>query len=152
MSPEFQFFTTDTIDLEKIDWVFNYALKTLNFSIFWGGKTLKNIYDLGQKNNYERRFYKEFIENLTKYSYRTNLRWSFLSKHLNGSKNFVEKLAFYFLVDSPGQMFLNQERQIISLVRYSAVNNLFRTNNLRDRSFEIQNTLNKLFLMKMKLF
>lgn len=79
-----------------------------------------------QKNVKPHLFYQKFFFKFFTFSYKQNLRWSKMSKKINGKNLFFEKLADSNLTQFSSKLVLNQERQLISIFQKKGLDNFLK--------------------------
>ena len=141
-------------DLEKRQWYGNYIYK---ISV---GEKIETIFLLNlkekeygskEKSGKISSFYKRFFLNFFNFSYRKKIRWSKLSKKINGKSSFFEKLTNSIFISFQNKFILNQERQILSIFSTKAQEIFFNNKNPKNCSFYVQEILNKLSFLKRKI-
>ena len=142
------------LDLEKREWYNSYIFKISTYekpdSI--RPNTFNNHEHMfKQKSVKFHLFYQKFFFNFFTFSYHQNLRWSKVSKKINGKNLFFEKLADSILTQSSSKLVLNQERQLILIFQKKGLDNFLKKKTPERYIFSIQEILNKLFIMKQKL-
>jgi hypothetical protein len=146
---------SDFLELEKKDWFFNFSYRNIKF------KKICSTFFLNSFNNSLIQgkicseitiFYQKKIFAFYNYSYKINLRWSQISKKMNGNKIFIEDLFQYILLDLMKKIFLNQERQIILMVRGSYTNKSFGPDLSKNFDYDIKKTLHKILALNSKNF
>jgi hypothetical protein len=144
----------DFLDLEKREWYDSYIFKN---STYGKPDSIRaNTFEdhehiFKQKSVRFHLFYQKFFFEFFTFSYKQNLRWSKVSKKINGKNFFFEKLSVSILTQFSGKLVLNQERQLISIIQKKGLEN-FLTKKMPERYiFSVQEILNKLFIMKQKL-
>lgn len=95
-------------------------------------------------------FIKNFFFKFFTFSYKQNLRWSKMSKKINGKNLFFEKLADSNLTQFSSKLVLNQERQLISIFQKKGLDNFLKKKTPERYIFSVQEILNKLSIMKQK--
>ena len=146
---------SDFLELEKKDWFFNFSYANIKFKKICNTFFLNSfITSLIQRKIYSEItiFYQKKIFAFYNYSYKINLRWSQISKKMNGNKIFIEDLFQYILLDLTKKIFLNQERQIILMVRASYTNKTFRPDLSKNFDYNIKKTLHKIWALNSKNF
>jgi len=152
--PKIHYFSPKFLKKDKEYWFFEYVYRNLKYSQLKYRFFLNSI---KQKNLHSKKlhplnfFYCEFFQNFTKFSQNLKVRWSKISKNLNGDKFFTEKLLRYILVNLDSIFTLNQERQFVLTVKTYLPRNLIIYKNERQLSFEIQKVLNKISIIKAKI-
>jgi hypothetical protein len=142
------------LDLEKREWYNSYIFKISTYekpdSI--RPNTFNNHEHMfKQKSVKFHLFYQKFFFNFFTFSYHQNLRWSKVSKKINGKNLFFEKLADSILTQSSSKLVLNQERQLILIFQKKGLDNFLKKKTPERYIFSVQEILNKLFIMKQKL-
>lgn len=143
----------DFLDLEKREWYDSYIFKISTY-----GKpdsihptTFEDHEHIfKQKNVKPHLFYQKFFFKFFTFSYKQNLRWSKMSKKINGKNLFFEKLADSNLTQFSSKLVLNQERQLISIFQKKGLDNFLKKKTPERYIFSVQEILNKLSIMKQK--
>lgn len=145
----------DFFDLEKQEWYDDYIFKVSTYGKL-GSTRLNTFKDrehiFKQKSVKIHLFYQKFFFNFSNFSYKQNLRCSKVSKKINGKIFFFEKLANNVVTQSSSQLILNQERQLISIFQKKDLDYFLVKKTPERYIFSIQKILNKLSIMKQKLF
>jgi|AntRauMFilla1563_2_1112583.scaffolds.fasta_scaffold00488_13 hypothetical protein len=152
--PKIHYFSPKFFKKDKEYWFFEYVYRNLKYDQLKYRFFLNSII---QKNLPSKKlhplnfFYCKFFQNFTKFSQNLKIRWSKISKNLNGDKFFIEKLLRYILVNLDIIFTLNQERQFVLTIKTYPPRNLIIYKNERQLSFEIQKVLNKISIIKTKI-
>ena len=145
---------TDFLDLEKRELYDNYIFKISTYGKLNSIRT--NTFEdhehiFKQKSVEFYLFYQKFFFKFFTFSYKQNLRWSKVSKKINGKNFFFQKLADSILSQFSSKLVLNQERQLISIFQKKGLDNFLKKKTPERYIFSVQEILNKLFIMKQKL-
>ena len=144
----------DFLDLEKRELYDNYIFKISTYGKLNSIRT--NTFEdhehiFKQKSVEFYLFYQKFFFKFFTFSYKQNLRWSKVSKKINGKNFFFQKLADSILSQFSSKLVLNQERQLISIFQKKGLDNFLKKKTPERYIFSVQEILNKLFIMKQKL-
>jgi hypothetical protein len=144
---------SDFLELEKKDWFFNFSYRNIKFkkicSTFFLNSFVNSL-NPGKIRSEITIFYQKIFFAFFNCSYKINLRWSQISKKMNGNKIFIEDFFQYILLDLTKKIFLNQERQIILMVGASYTKKSFQLDLSKNFDYNIKKTLHKIWALNYK--